>query len=218
MESIVTNAVSGKSTTHLFDEQIFSNGSSFRSLYEDDVDMDKLEIQLRLFPTLLHVKEKFNFRDVLESIPSMSSPIRTMITEVVKLSKLVLLAPASNAEGERIFSGVTRVKTYLRSTMKQDRLKDLMMIPAHKDRIDRLSIIDMANEFASGNHIRRVKFRRFKEQDFKLTAGETRTFGTQTSSLKFLVLGSLDSYILFYYPLLDYCCSKKKKLLAENYF
>ena len=29
MESIVTNAVSGKSTTHLFDEQIFSNGSSF---------------------------------------------------------------------------------------------------------------------------------------------------------------------------------------------
>ena len=37
MESIVTNAVSGKSTTHLFDEQILSNGSSFRSLYEDDI-------------------------------------------------------------------------------------------------------------------------------------------------------------------------------------
>ena len=42
MESIVTNALSGKSTTHLFDEQIFSNGSSFQSLYEDDIDMDKL--------------------------------------------------------------------------------------------------------------------------------------------------------------------------------
>ena len=80
MESIVTNAVYGKSTTHLFDEQIFSNGSSFRGLYEDDIDMDKLEIQSRLFPTLLHLKEKFNFRDVLESIHSMSSPIRTMIT------------------------------------------------------------------------------------------------------------------------------------------
>ena len=59
MESIVTNAVSGKSTTHLFDEQIFWNGSSFRSLYEDDIYMDKLEIQLRLFLTLLHVKKKF---------------------------------------------------------------------------------------------------------------------------------------------------------------
>ena len=94
------------------------------------------EIQLRLFPTLLHVKEKFNFRDVLESIRSMSSTMRTTITEVVKLIKLILLAPASNAEGERIFSGVRRVKTYLRSIVKQDRLNDPMMIHVHKDRID----------------------------------------------------------------------------------
>ena len=84
--------------------------------------------------------------------------------------------------GERIFSGVRRVKTYLRSTMKQDRLNDLMMIHVHKDRIDRLSIIDMANEFASRNHTQRVKFGRFREQDLKLTAGETRSVGTQTSS------------------------------------
>ena len=133
--------------------------------------MDKLEIQLRLFPTLLHVKEKFNFRDVVESIRSMSSPMRTMITEVVKLMKFILLTPASNAEGEKIFSGVRRVKTYLHSTMKQDRLNDLMMIHVHKDRIDRLSIIT-----------RRVKFRRFREQDLKLTAGETRSVSTQTSS------------------------------------
>ena len=74
------------------------------------------------------------------------------------------------------------MKTYLRSTMKQDRLNDLMMIHVHKDRIDRLSIIDMANEFASRNYTRRVKFGRFREQDLKLTAGETRSVGTQTSS------------------------------------
>ena len=98
------------------------------------------------------------------------------------ICKLILLAPASNAEGERIFSGVRRVKTYLRSTMKQDRLNDLMMIHVHKDRINRLSIIDMANEFASRNHTRRVKFGPFKEQDLKLTAGERRSIGTQTSS------------------------------------
>ena len=66
--------------------------------------------------------------------------------------------------------------------MKQDRLNELMMIHVHKDRIDRLSIIDMANEFASRNHTRRVKFGRLREQNLKHTAGETRSVGTQTSS------------------------------------
>ena len=102
-----------------------------------------------------------------------------MITEVVKLIKLVMLAPASNAEGERIFSGLRRGKTYLRSTMKQERLNDLMLIHVHKDKIDRLSIIEMAKEFVSRNQSRMVKFGRFRPQDVKVSAGETRSIATQ---------------------------------------
>ena len=75
---------------------------------------------------------------------------------------------ASQSMRCRKHTSVKRVKTYLRSTMKQDRLNDLMMIHVCKDRIDRLSITDMTNEFASRNHTRRVKFGRFREQDLKL--------------------------------------------------
>ena len=90
METIVTNAVSSKSSADLFDEQVFTDGSSFRSLYGDEIDMDKLEIQLKILPALLHVEKQFNFRDVLKSIRSISYPMRTMITEVIKLIKLIL--------------------------------------------------------------------------------------------------------------------------------
>ena len=180
METIVTNAVSSKSTAVLFDEQVFTDGSSFRSLYADEIDMDKLEFQMKILPALLHVEKQFNFRDVLKSIRSISYPMRTMITEVVKLIKLILLAPASNAEGERVFSGLRRIKTYLRSTMKQDRLNDLMLIHVHKDKIDSLPIIDMANEFISRNQSRVVKFGHFRQQDARGSTGETRSIATQT--------------------------------------
>ena len=90
METIVTNAVSSKSTAYLFDEQVFTDGSSFCSLYADEIDMDKLEIQLKILPALLQVEKQFNFRDVLKSIRSISYLMRTMITEVVKLIKLIL--------------------------------------------------------------------------------------------------------------------------------
>ena len=57
METIVTS----KSTADLFDEQVFTDGSSFRSLYADEIDMDKLEIQLKILPALLHVENSSTF-------------------------------------------------------------------------------------------------------------------------------------------------------------
>ena len=47
--------------------------------------------------------------------------------------------------------------------MKQDRLNNLMLIHVHKDKIDSLPIIDMANEFISRNQSRVVKFGHFRQ-------------------------------------------------------
>ena len=44
---------------------------------------------------------------------------KSIISEVVKLVKLILVFPATNTCSERSFSTLRSVKTYLRGTMKQ---------------------------------------------------------------------------------------------------
>jgi len=61
METIATNAVSSKSTADLFDEQVFTDGSSFCSLYADEIDMDKLEIQLKVLLLFFTWKSSSSF-------------------------------------------------------------------------------------------------------------------------------------------------------------
>ena len=62
-----------------------------------------------------------------------------------------LVMPASNAMSERSFSTLRRVKTYLRSTMCQDRLNYLMILHVHKERTDALDLKEVANEFVGLN-------------------------------------------------------------------
>ena len=61
---------------------------------------------------------------------------------------------ASNAMSEHTFSALQRVKTYLHSTTRQDRLNLLMILHVHKDRTDALDLKEVANEFVSGSEHR----------------------------------------------------------------
>ena len=58
--------------------------------------------------------------------------------------------PATNDVGERSFSALKRVKTYLRSTTGDSRLNHLimMMLHVHKDTTDALTLVDAAYDFA----------------------------------------------------------------------
>ena len=44
------------------------------------------------------------------------------------LMKILLVMPATNASSEHSFSGLRRIKTYLRTAMTQKRLNDLMVL------------------------------------------------------------------------------------------
>ena len=56
--------------------------------------------------------------------------------------------PATNAYSEH-FSAMRHVKSYLRSTMTQERLNHLMILHAHKELTDGLLFTNIANEFVS---------------------------------------------------------------------
>ena len=181
MENIILNAVSGKGFSSLFYKEVFEDGSSFEDVYGEDIDISKLTIQLQFLPDLLKVPNtEASFHEILKSLRSLSKTVRVMITEVIKLVKLILLAPSTNAEGERTFSGLRRVKTYLRPTMKQKRLNNLMIIHVHKERVDSLDIIDIANEFVNRNDSRKKTFGQFIKQDLLSNKLEFKSVGTQT--------------------------------------
>jgi hypothetical protein len=53
--------------------------------------------------------------------------------ETKKLSALILCMPSTSASAERVFSAMRRVKTYLRSTMSENRFSNLMLLAVEKD-------------------------------------------------------------------------------------
>ena len=62
------------------------------------------------------------------------------MSQVCVLLTLILVMPATNAVSERSASSLRRIKTYLRSTMSQQRLNSLMILHTHKQRTDTLDL------------------------------------------------------------------------------
>ena len=72
------------------------------------------------------------------------------MSEVITSVKLVLVTPTTNATSERSFSALRLVKTYLRSTITQNRLNNLMALAVHKETTDNLDLLEVANVFIVG--------------------------------------------------------------------
>ena len=66
--------------------------------------------------------------------------------------------PATNAVSERSFGALRRVISYLRSTMTQRRLNNIMVLHVHKDQTDQLSLIKVGKEFLQWSDHRRHLF------------------------------------------------------------
>ena len=71
------------------------------------------------------------------------------MSQVATLVKLVLVMPATTTISEHSFSALRRTKTYLRSTMLQERLNATMVLHVHKESTDALNLQCLSNEFVS---------------------------------------------------------------------
>ena len=66
--------------------------------------------------------------------------------EVIKLVKLLMTIPVTNASSERAFSTLRYIKNYLlHTTMFQERLNNLTYV--YKDRLDLLDLTSIAQDF-----------------------------------------------------------------------
>ena len=105
-------------------------------------------------------------KDKIPSIETIANFIQTtgvsLYTEVAIILHLILVMPATNANSERSFSVLRRVKTYLRATMSQNRLNNLLLLSIHKELTDTLDTKDVAREFTANSEHRFSMFGRWK--------------------------------------------------------
>ena len=88
----------------------------------------------------MHLSEMIALFQELDTIK------RMLVAEVIKLVKLILVVPATNAVSERSFSFLTRIETYLRSATTNKLLTD------------RLNLTKVAEEFVVRREGRKSKF------------------------------------------------------------
>ena len=72
-----------------------------------------------------------------------------MLPEVSELMKLYLVVPVSNANAEQSFSVLRCIKTWLRSTMREDRLSALALCNKEKEVTNSLNLDDLLDQFCS---------------------------------------------------------------------
>ena len=135
------------------------------AFYKDDFVKVPLHAQLQTFAVHFHdvMKEKetldkLSFFDLKNYFSSISSSQAALLDQVAKVMQLILIMPATNASSERSFSALRRVKSYLRSTMLQERLNYLMLLHVHKDRTDNLCLKTAINEFIQDSQHRAMVF------------------------------------------------------------
>ena len=87
-----------------------------------------------------------------------STAEKDLMSQVVTLVQLLLVMPATNAINEPSFSAMRRIKTYLRSTMLQERLNATMVLYVHKESTDALNLQRLSNGFVSKSDYRKSKF------------------------------------------------------------
>ena len=133
-------------------------------LYNEDIDMRKFEKQLRVLSDLLNscpdiasrVTRVSTLANMLAAGPLASS---MFYSEVDKLVRIYLTVPVTTATGERSLSAAVRfIKTYLRSTVSQQRLNNIMLLSVHKNLTDGLALPTIARQFVDADERRRHFF------------------------------------------------------------
>ena len=93
-----------------------------------------------------------NISDLLLELRSLRSAFPTLI----RLLQIALTVVVTTAHCERSFSALKRIKTYLRSTMTEQRLVDLAVLSIERDLSGLLSLDEIIDTFAGEDKNRRI--------------------------------------------------------------
>ena len=138
MESFLLKAIDGSCTK---EEHDFLHEN-----YHGDIEIDYLEAEKEVWKTIFGGSKPTCFRDIHKTIKVLPSRKKLMIPTFTKLCELMLVNSDSSLTVERSFSTGRRLKTWLRSTMTNQRLNSLVILNAYKTFTDKLDLCKIGND------------------------------------------------------------------------
>ena len=119
--------------------------------------MDKFRFETQL-KTLTHFldEKQLRIKDAIKVISPLNVYQKLLISQVIKLVKLILLAPndaPNNAVTERLCSTSHILKTYIRSSITQEDLRSCLFLPIYVEQVD-IKSIEEANQLCFKNQYR----------------------------------------------------------------
>ena len=97
-------------------------------------------------------------RQIAELLIVKHSSIMTSVPDIVTVFKIFLTIPVTVASAERSFSKLKLIKSYLRSTMSQERVSALSILSIENERARSLNLKDIVKQFAERKAGRRRLF------------------------------------------------------------
>ena len=135
------------------------NEETTEALQKYGFNTEELAMEMSIF-TRLFSSKIVSVDQVVERLKTVPEESRMLFPLALKLLKLLLVVPATSATAERSFSTMKRIKSYLRSTMGQERLNDLCLLSVYKAEVEALDVDELADEFAGATPYRMQVFGR----------------------------------------------------------
>ena len=120
------------------------------------IDILTNDIQLAMLPSLIRstlpkVTKVTSIRTICDTMCQSETNKKTF-NELHSLLRILVTVPATTATAERTFSAMKRLNTYLRNTITQKRMNQLLLSYVHKKFFDHnVDIEDVIKEFVSRN-------------------------------------------------------------------
>ena len=109
------------------------------------MDKENLKVEKRLYQTLTTAKDK-NATPCQIAKEMQLKILNEVLPHFWKAVQILAAIPVTSCSSERSFSGLRRLKTYLRSTMSSERVFNLAVINIERyfaNRVDISSVIDV---------------------------------------------------------------------------
>jgi hypothetical protein len=132
-------------------------------VHENDFNISDLLLELHKLPKMfsnLVTRDQFTLAHIQQHFVQQDATVKHVFSEVQLLLTLLMTIPASVASAERSHSALKRLKTYLRSTMTEERLTHLLLLHVHKNEAAAIDLEEIFTEFVSRTTERRSVFYR----------------------------------------------------------
>ena len=132
--------------------------------YPGDVDSTSLPAELQILKTICNGENPSYAQEIFDIMKSQRDNLKLM-PNITKIAKLLLVNGATTATPERSFSTARRLKSWLRTSMKQKRFNSLAILNIYKTLTDKIDFIKVGNSFVTSQDVRQNYFGKFIKED-----------------------------------------------------